>query len=573
LENVVYIFIPFYDELKSVTLIFLILTRARVRNIPPFTWALLIFFPQSAEPIYLHVIRPLLKPYVATLDAVLSFIHNLGDFILLLLSLPFNAAISWWYGSSTDEDQAGLTEADSESVRSYGDEQPAPSNRRLDYRDGHNTRGTSSANGHIPYPRGASRETGMSSDTLLSRFYASSAASTQRHEIWHPPPSSHEDVDEDQADYPRNVPPVTMPDPRVASVAVDDWSTYPPIPSAYPPTPVHPSQVNMPEPVHPSQFGIIHEEDTMGVVANHDQNDGARQGFGRSLLPPREPLNPGSDGDLSDETKNPGVQIQETRYVTSSDSDDDMEDYETEDSFDVTFQTPKHRRILRAVPMGREVSNISIVTEATVASSMTGLTTDHHGSSLRTATITASRSTSTGSSSAAGVKRPLPNYKIGVRPRIRATDYRSPRKVGPTKGTGRFSTLPRPASLKPRRGGTASEDTLDDEDLRGADVFQGGGALLARKRRRVVSVPTTGQMVAPRVATRNARNVSQSPEPRPAQNSRNYRVARPPVVTKTSLRNVNSRTTKGTATSSGFTASPRKPHQPVKRRAAPTFRP
>ena len=538
----------------------------------------MIFFSQSAEPIYLHVIRPLLKPYVSTLDAVLSFIHNLGDFILLLLSLPFNAAISWWYGSSTDEDQAGLTEAESESVRSYGDEQPAPSNRRLDYRGRHDTRGASSANGHIPYPRGASRETGKSSDTLLSRFYAPSAASTQRHEIWQPPPSSHEDVDGDQADYPGNVPPVAMPDPRVASLAIDDWSTYPPIPSAYPPTPVHPSQINMPEPVHPSQFGIIHEEDTVGPVANNDQNDGARQGFGRSLLSPREPLNPGSDGDLSDETKNPGVQIQETRYVTSSDGDDDMEDYETEeDSFDVTFQTPKHRRILRAVPMGREVSNISIVTEATVASSVhseaTGLTTDHHGSSLRTTTITASRSTSTGSSSAAGVKRPLPNYKIGVRPRIRTTDYGSPRKVVPTRGTGRFTALPRPPSLKPRRGGTASEDTLDDEDLRDAGVFQGDDALLARKRRRVVSVPATRQMVASRVAIRNARSVSQSSEPRPVQNIRNSRVARPPVATKTSLRNVNPRTTKGTATSSGFTASPRKPHQPVKKRAPPTYRP
>jgi hypothetical protein len=91
------------------------------------------FFSQSAEPIYLHVIRPLLKPYVSTLDAVLGFVHNLGDFVLLILSLPFTAAISWWYGPSTDEDQTGLTEADSESVRSYGDEQPATFRNRSDY--------------------------------------------------------------------------------------------------------------------------------------------------------------------------------------------------------------------------------------------------------------------------------------------------------------------------------------------------------------------------------------------------------------------------------------------------------
>ncbi|KAI0254785.1 hypothetical protein BJV78DRAFT_1108824, partial [Lactifluus subvellereus] len=86
-EKIVWIFIPFYNELKSVILIFLILSRAR-----------------SAEPIYLHVIRPVLKPYVSTLDAVLNFVHNLGDFILLILSLPFSAATSWWYGPPADED-------------------------------------------------------------------------------------------------------------------------------------------------------------------------------------------------------------------------------------------------------------------------------------------------------------------------------------------------------------------------------------------------------------------------------------------------------------------------------------
>jgi hypothetical protein len=536
----------------------------------------LIVFSQSAEPIYLHVIRPLLKPYVSTLDAVLNFVHNVGDFIILLLSLPFSAAISWWYGSSTDEDQAGLTEIDSESVRSYGDEQPAPSNMHLDHRGHHDARVASSANGHIPYPRGAFRETRSSSDTLRSRFYAPPAASSKQHEIWHPPPSSHEDIDEDQADHPANVPPVVIPEPRISSLAVDDWSTYPPFPSAYPPTPVHPAQINMPEPVHPSQFGIIHEEGTAGAVANNDQIDGARPDFGRSLLPPCEPSNPGSDGGLSDETKYSGVQIHETRYVTSSDGDDDMEDYETEDSFDVTFQTPKHRRILRDVPMGREVSNVSIVTEATVASSVpseaTGLTTDHHASSLRTTTITVSRSSSLGSSSAAGVKRPLPNYKIGVRPRIRAAEYRSPRKVGPTRGTGRSTALPRPASHQPRRGGTVSEDTLNDEDVKDADL-QGDDALLTRKRRRVATTQGTRPMVAARVAMRSPRNVSQSSESRPAQNNRNPRIARPPVVTKTSLRAVNPRATKGPAAPSRLPASPRKVHLPGKRRAAATFPP
>ena len=383
-------------------------------------------------------------------------------------------------GHQLMKNQAGLTEVDSESVRSYADEQPAPSMNRPDYLGRRNPQGppTSreeprsrrgiSGNGHIAYPRGVSRETRNSSDTLRSRFYAPPGATSQRHEIWHPPPSSQEDIDEDRAEYPENVPLVVMPEPVIPAIAIDDLPAYPPFPAAYPLTPVHPPQISMPDPVHPSQFGTIQGEGG-GAVANNDQNDGAQQGFGRSLLSPREPLNPGSDGDLSDETKYPGVQIHEIRYVTSSDGDEDMEDYETEeDSFDVTFQTPKHRRILRAMPMGREVSNASIVTEATVASSVpsetTGLTTDHRGSSLRTTTVTASRSSSLGSSGATGAKRPFPNfksYKIGVRPRMRAADHSSPRKAGPVRGTGRLTALPRPASLRPHRDGTISEDTLD----------------------------------------------------------------------------------------------------------------
>ena len=546
-------------------------------------------FDQSAEPIYLHVIRPLLKPYVSTLDAVLKFVHNLGDFILLILSLPFNSAISWWYGSPTDEDQAGLTEADSESVRSYADEQPAPSMKRPDYRSHRNTQGPptsrevprsrkgTSGNGHVPYPRGVSRETRNSSDTLRSRFYASPDASSQKHEFWHPPPSSHEDIDEDRAEYPENVPLVAMSEPVIPAIAIDDLSTYPPFPAAYPLTPVHPTQISMPEPVHPSQFGNIQGEGTGGAVANNNQNDGAQQGFGLSLLPPREPLNPGSDGDLSDETKYPGVQIHETRYVTSSDDDEDMEDYETEeDSFDVTFQTPKHRRILRAVPMGREVSNVSIVTEATVASSVpsetTGLTTDHRGSSLRTTTVTASRSSSLGSSSATGMKRPFPSYKIGVRPRIYAADHRSPRKTGPVRGTGRLTAHPRPASFRLRREGTNSEDTLDDEN-RDADVAQGDDALLARKRRRVAGTPGMRRGAASQLAVRGPRNTSRSLEARPAQDSRRTRVTRPSVATKTSLRNVNPRVTKSSAASSGPAAPPSSARQPVKKRVTASSRP
>jgi hypothetical protein len=229
--------------------------------------------------------------------------------------------------------------------------------------------------------------------------------------------------------------------------------------------------------------------------------------------------------------------------------------------------------------MGREVSNASIVTEATVASSVpsetTGLTTDHRGSSLRTTTITASRSSasSLGSAGATGVKRPFPNYKTDIRPRIRAADHRSPRKAGPVRGRGRLTALPRPASLRPQREGTISEDTLDDEDPRDAGAPQRDDALLARKRRRVAGTPGTRRVVTSQPAVRSPRNTYRSLEARPVQDSRKTRIRRPPVDTKTSLRNVNPRITKGAAASSGPTASTKTARQPIKRRVAATSRP
>jgi len=180
-----------------------------------------------------------------------------------------------------------------------------------------------------------------------------------------------------------------------------------------------------------------------------------------------------------------------------------------------------------------------------------------------------SRSTSTATSSAAGMKRPLPQYKLGVRPRIRVADNRSPRKMGPIRDTGRFAAIPRSTSYRPTRRGTVSEETLDDEDLKDTEIARGDDALLARKRRRVSATPKTRHMVASRPVGRGVRDGSES---RVGQDGKKTRVAKLPVATKTSLRRVNPRVTTG-AGSSGSTVSPRKAHQAMKRRADAPFRP
>ncbi|KAK7696181.1 hypothetical protein QCA50_000832 [Cerrena zonata] len=86
-DSIIGMFIPFYNEFKSLVILFLLLTRAR-----------------SAEPIFLHVIRPLIKPYVTTLDALLYITHQAGDLVILVASIPIEFVVSryrYWFGYPT----------------------------------------------------------------------------------------------------------------------------------------------------------------------------------------------------------------------------------------------------------------------------------------------------------------------------------------------------------------------------------------------------------------------------------------------------------------------------------------
>ncbi|KJA29593.1 hypothetical protein HYPSUDRAFT_104460, partial [Hypholoma sublateritium FD-334 SS-4] len=78
-EGIICLLIPFYNEFKSLALLFLILTRAR-----------------GAEPIYLHLIRPLVKPYTGTLDGILDLMLMVGDFIFALSMYPVHLGLEWW---------------------------------------------------------------------------------------------------------------------------------------------------------------------------------------------------------------------------------------------------------------------------------------------------------------------------------------------------------------------------------------------------------------------------------------------------------------------------------------------
>lgn len=85
---------------------------------------------------YLHVLRPLIKPYVSTLDWSLDLVSTLGDFLLLIIALPYNILVEWWRPSVPEELRQHAT---------AGARQEIPSSRRV-------TRSRNSSNGDTVAP-------------------------------------------------------------------------------------------------------------------------------------------------------------------------------------------------------------------------------------------------------------------------------------------------------------------------------------------------------------------------------------------------------------------------------------
>lgn len=151
------------------------------------------------------------------------------------------------------------------------------------------------------------------------------------------------------------------------------------------------------------------------------------QDFHRSLLSPREPLNPGFVRNLSDDYNTPGV----LRYdhlddieMTVDGKDNTSDDYieEEEDDFNITLQTPLPRLMSLRSPRPNILSFAS-------CSTASRLSTIGNRSSLCTRTSSESSASSpTDSSSLAGKKRPFPIYEpVGVKQRVRLMDEDSSR--------------------------------------------------------------------------------------------------------------------------------------------------
>ncbi|KAJ3715918.1 hypothetical protein DFJ43DRAFT_1043457 [Lentinula guzmanii] len=90
-EPIVSLFIPFYNEFKSLVILFLIFTRAR-----------------GAEPIFLHLLRPMLRPYTKSIDSSLELFRLIGDLLFVIISFPLRpvaAFIPSFFRPGSHEDE------------------------------------------------------------------------------------------------------------------------------------------------------------------------------------------------------------------------------------------------------------------------------------------------------------------------------------------------------------------------------------------------------------------------------------------------------------------------------------
>ncbi|KAG1783026.1 hypothetical protein EV702DRAFT_1059685 [Suillus placidus] len=431
--------VPFYSEIKSVTLLFLLLTRAK-----------------GAEPLYLHILRPLIKPYVDTLDPLLDLARDIGDFLFALSQVPLNHVLSLCSGLPwhTDENESAadfsentpelsttrsssdssipivakacatvdsnprVAEKRSVGVRSVSDNRVRPKSRQppvdsyesMSLRVRHSKSSSMTTLPHYP-------------NNTVGRIHARPPISNTRkaaYQIWYPsPPAYEEEHRRSRSSIGRSeianvsTPNFANPPPAVvvSEPTDEDWRGYPPFPSAYPPTPLTASHslsgatlsgqdnsINSPS----GQITVISPipEDTL---MDHSQD------FDVSLQQAHEPRSPSSSSCSSD--ANSSLQVhpsidgfQSSGGVGSQDENKDAYMDDDDDDFDVTLRTPR-----RSFP-----SSVTSNASSSVASLPSALTT---ASSLRTSSSSEStRSLQTSDSSHyAGQKRPYPTVTMASR--------------------------------------------------------------------------------------------------------------------------------------------------------------
>ncbi|KAK0207025.1 hypothetical protein DFS33DRAFT_1318531 [Desarmillaria ectypa] len=384
LEGIFSLFIPFYDEVKALTLLFLLVTRAR-----------------GAEPIYLHVIRPLLKPYTASVDALLDLVRMFGDIMFVLSAFPIRYIHAWWchirpsildqYVSirqrvrPTAPDEATTT---SSSMRSASSSTSTLLNANSLHATTSQEAATAGPSRILKESVGQKVNAGPRPDFSLDPSMKPSVASVTSHQIWYPPPSTYRDSAEENislestSDVNRydGLPDIVSEHTVQELMQMEEWRQYPAFPSAYPATPLLPTST-LPN--------------ISAVMLSFAESEGDRtlrqQDFEQSLKSSRASLEPNLAELLSDNTdQNQVLDDDNSNEEDSPMSVDVSMGEDDEDDFNITLGTPlpptntfKSRLGKRPIrPLVLE-SDDGVSSDAT---SPTALSTTDYGSSLHTPT-------------------------------------------------------------------------------------------------------------------------------------------------------------------------------------------
>lgn len=379
-----------------------------------------------------------MRPYTDTLDTLLDVIQHVGDLVLLLCAIPLHFISSIyhrWISRKAKPVNAEEPEKEKETESIADKWQPTHSeygqtrSRKRALHDAHSKATTAQPSTQIkaPVPRKAVPE------------------------IWHPPPPAYDDS-------PYGAP-VGLPTPPSEAELlpplnqnIDEWRQYEAFPSAYPATPHH-SISGLP----PSNYATPLSAFTAAAEQVSDETAG--QGFRRSLELLRESENPDSEGDSSDD-------LHETNGVRTDNDISAEEDYEEEDDFNVTLQTP--------YPLSR-IMNVSGMTASSQNS--TRLDSFDEDSPLQTRTNSQSSTYSQVDISPTARKRRLPSPT-----RSTVSSRTATRPKTPEQATVRAKAAPARPSIRPP---LASRKQSRGDESSGAQSQEGMSSVVKKQRAEV----------------------------------------------------------------------------------------
>lgn len=351
-------------------------------------------------------------------------------------------------------------------------------------------------------------------DNHLGQLYELGASSS-KHQIWHPPRSSDSDIDSAPLEAGRTLRPTDEPS-HAEQIQFDERRQFP---SAHPSTP-NMSMSLTSTTVSRSLYPPIPEENS-------------RQGFQKSPLPPREPLNPSPVGCLGDNFIMSGISsFMTSQLANANDADDSMstDGYENddEDDFDVTLKTPlRPRGSVRSRPHPR----LFVVPPSTSVSSAlfspsrsSALTTVDNGSPLRTDTDSSlSASINIVPSTVIGKKRSFPRTRSSIaKNRVReikeplhpSNSRQSPRIESDERRSPDISTVSH--GLQCLASASTSDDVgstsiTEDSNTDGNDQDQSPPE---EKRRKIMRPPRTKAIKSSRTAMQKFSSYASPPRTR-----------------------------------------------------------